>query len=362
MEVRRDFWRGRRVFITGHTGFKGGWLSLWLQALGARVTGYALEPNTVPSLFEVARVGEGMTSIIADVRDLGRLSRAIRDDQPEVVIHLAAQPLVRLSYQQPVETYAVNVMGTVNLLEAVRQVPSVGAVVIVTTDKCYENREWAWGYREIDCLGGRDPYSNSKSCAEMVASAYRASFFSGNSPADHCAAVATARAGNVIGGGDWCSDRLVPDVIAAFESGMTLRIRKPDAIRPWQHVLEPLRGYLALAERLHADGSNFAEGWNFGPGDEDARTVRWIVEHMARLWGDGASWVAGPGEHPHEATFLRLDSSKARSRLDWHPVMNLEAAIGTVVEWVRAMERGEDMRRVTSRQIETYQALAGVGA
>jgi CDP-glucose 4,6-dehydratase len=355
MAMTPDFWRGKRVFLTGHTGFKGGWLSLWLQKLDANVTGYALQSSTLPSLFEIAKVGDGMRSIFADVRDLALLRKAMHDAQPEIVIHMAAQPLVRYSYQNPVETYATNVMGTVHLLEAVRHTPSVRAVVNVTTDKCYENREWVWGYRESDPLGGYDPYSNSKGCAELVSASYRSSFF--NSMAAQSTAIATVRAGNVIGGGDWTKDRLIPDILAAFEAGQTVKIRRPQAVRPWQHVLEPLRGYLTLAERLYYQEQDYAEGWNFGPNDEDARPVAWIVDKMAVLWGAGATWQIDDAEHPHEAGYLKLDISKARSRLNWNPALNLTQALEWIVDWSRARKSGTDMRYYTQLQIHNYQAL-----
>lgn len=351
------FWRGKRVFLTGHTGFKGSWMCLWLQYLGAEVTGYALQPPSNPSLFEIAKVGDGMESIIADIRDLCALRQAMQAGRPEIVIHMAAQPLVRHSYENPVDTYATNVMGTVHLLEAVRLTPSVKVVINITSDKCYENREWMWGYRENEPMGGYDPYSNSKGCAELVSAAYRSTFFNKDAYASHGAAVATARAGNVIGGGDWAQDRLIPDILAAFESAKPAHIRNPHAIRPWQHVLEPLRGYLTLAERLHRHGSSYAEGWNFGPNDEDAKPVAWIVQKMTDLWGQGASWQVDNGEHPHEATYLKLDISKARSRLDWHPALNLKQALELVVAWAQTRKAGADMRRHTLAQIQSYQGL-----
>lgn len=351
------FWHGRRVFLTGHTGFKGSWLSLWLQDLGARLTGYALVPATSPNLFEVANVQTGMQSIIADIRDLASLQCAMQSAEPEVVIHMAAQPLVRRSYQDPVETYTTNVIGTVHLLEAVRRTPGVRAVVNVTTDKCYENRAWARGYRETDTLGGADPYSNSKACAELVTSAYRTSFFSVER---HGAAIATARAGNVIGGGDWAKDRLVPDIIKAFEAGTPARIRNPAATRPWQQVLEPLRGYLMLAECLHEHGAEYAEAWNFGPAETDARPVEWIADSMTRLWGKGAAWEVDEGNHPYEAAYLKLDTSKASRRLNWHPSLGLERALELTIEWTRERNTGADMRRHSIAQIESYQAAAAV--
>ncbi|WP_397411282.1 CDP-glucose 4,6-dehydratase [Polaromonas sp.] len=352
------FWQCKRVFVTGHTGFKGSWLSLWLQQLGASVTGYALSPPTSPSLFAQARVAEGMQSVHGDIRDLPALIKAMQAAQPEIVIHMAAQSLVRQSYVEPVETYATNVMGTVHLLEAVRQTAGVKAVVNVTTDKCYENKEWAWAYRENEPMGGYDPYSNSKGCAELVSAAYQSSFFSPHTHAQHGVALATARAGNVIGGGDWAKDRLIPDILAAFEKNQPVVIRNPQATRPWQHVLEPLRGYLTLAERLYAEGTAFAEGWNFGPHSDDARPVEWIVRRLAEQWPGSASWKIDAGEHPHEANYLKLDISKAGHRLNWHPAMRLEQALGLIVEWARARQTGADLRALTQEQILAYQAQA----
>ncbi|NEV76922.1 CDP-glucose 4,6-dehydratase [Rhodopseudomonas sp. BR0C11] len=352
-----EFWRGKRVFLTGHTGFKGSWLSLWLQSMGAELTGYALQPPTTPSLFEQARVGDGMTSITADIADLEQLVRVMRQARPEIVIHMAAQSLVRYSYDHPVETYLTNVMGTVHLLDAVRQTAGVKAVVNVTSDKCYDNREWVWGYREVDAMGGYDPYSNSKGCSELVSSSYRQSFFNPRDYAVHGVALATARAGNVIGGGDWARDRLVPDIVAAFGKGQPVHIRNPHAIRPWQHVLEPLSGYLELAERVFNDGPACAEAWNFGPSDDDARPVAWIVEQMAGLWGEGAGWRVDDGVHPHEAGYLKLDVSKARSRLNWHPMLPLGEALKLVVDWAKRREAGADARELTLEQIMSYQMV-----
>jgi CDP-glucose 4,6-dehydratase len=355
--MNSDFWHGKRVLLTGHTGFKGSWLSLWLQSMGAQVTGYALAPPTNPSLFDMADVGKGMTSVIGDIRDLANLQSVFAEHQPEIVIHMAAQPLVRYSYQNPVETYATNVMGTVHLLEAVRNTPGVKAVVNITTDKCYENREWVWGYRENEPMGGFDPYSNSKGCAELVSAAYRSSYFNANNYAQHGVATATVRAGNVIGGGDWAQDRLIPDILAAFEQGRKVDIRNPHAIRPWQHVMEPLRGYLTLAEQLFEHGPSFGEGWNFGPNDEDAKPVGWIVEQMAALWGADAQWQVDSGEHPHEAHYLKLDISKARSRLDWHPALRLQDALALIIDWSKQHTAGANMRQLTLSQLQAYQAL-----
>jgi CDP-glucose 4,6-dehydratase len=353
-----DCWCGRRVLITGHTGFKGGWLALWLQRLGAEVTGYALEPPTQPGLFEVARVAAGMTSIIADVRDLPSLQQALRKARPEIVFHLAAQPLVHRGYRNPVETYAINVMGTVHLLEAVRHTPGVRAVVIVTSDKCYENREWVWGYREAEPIGGHDPYSNSKGCAELVSCAYRDSYFNAASHAEHGVAIASARAGNVIGGGDWAEDRLVPDLLRAIQAGKPAVIRSPHAIRPWQHVLEPLSGYLRLAERLDTDGAAFAEPWNFGPNDEDTKPVQWVVERLIDAWraggGEGARWQLDPNPQPHEAHYLKLDCAKAKTRLGWSPRWPLAEAIHRIIAWQRALHAGADMRAWSLAEIAEY--------
>jgi CDP-glucose 4,6-dehydratase len=348
-----SFWRGKRVLVTGHTGFKGSWLSLWLQRLGAEVTGYSLAPATRPSLFELAAVGERMRSIEGDVRDLDHLRRVMEEAAPEVVIHMAAQALVKASYADPVQTYATNVMGTVHLLEAVRRTLSVRAVVVVTSDKCYENREWVWGYRENEPMGGFDPYSNSKGCAELVTSAYRKSFFPPDGGSH--AAIASARAGNVIGGGDWAMDRLIPDMLRAFLAEQPVRIRNPHAIRPWQHVLEPLAGYLRLAERLWEGAGEYADGWNFGADDQESRPVSWIVERLTALWGEGARWEIDAGEHPHEAHYLKLDCSKARELLGWAPVLGLDEALEWIVDWYRAYAAGDDVRGVTEAQILRYQ-------
>lgn len=352
------FWNKRRVLLTGHTGFKGGWTSLWLQALGANLVGYALAPPSTPNMFEVAGVGDGMTSVIGDIRDLDKLRGVFAEHKPEIVLHMAAQPLVRYSYIEPVETYSVNVMGTVHLLEAVRSSAGVRAIVNITTDKCYENREWAWGYRENEAMGGYDPYSSSKGCAELVSSAYRSSFFGAETHAQHRVALATGRAGNVVGGGDWAQDRLVPDILAAFEQGEAVNIRNPNAIRPWQHVLEPVRGYLTLAERLFECGPSYAEAWNFGPSEEDAKPVAWIVEQMAEMWGRDARWKVDTGEHPHEANYLKLDISKARTRLEWHPKLRLKDALALIIDWSKSRRGGADMRELTLAQIRDYQTSA----
>jgi len=350
--MRESFWRGRRVFLTGHTGFKGGWLSLWLAGLGAEVHGYALAPPTEPNFFTVARLDERLaSSTIADIRDMSALGNAMAVVRPEVVFHLAAQPLVRHSYAEPVETYAVNVMGTVSLLEAVRRVPGVKALVNITSDKCYENREWVWPYRENEALGGFDPYSSSKACAELATAAWRRSFLDAAG-----VQVASARAGNVIGGGDWAADRLVPDFLRVLEAGRPLAVRSPQATRPWQHVLEPLAGYLMLAERLHTEGAAFAEAWNFGPDAADMRPVRWIVDALCTRM-PGSAWRDDSGApRPHEAHTLRLDSAKARARLGWQPRWNLQQALAATLDWHKAWKSGADMADFSLQQIRAYAA------
>jgi CDP-glucose 4,6-dehydratase len=355
--MKPDFWRRRRVLITGHTGFKGSWLSLWLQSVGAHVVGFALAPPTQPSLFELARVADDMTCITGDVRDGDHLRRVMEEHRPEVVIHLAAQPIVRESYRNPVETFATNVMGTVNLLEAVRHATGIRAVVCVTSDKCYENREWLWGYREYEPMGGFDPYSSSKGCAELVARAYRRSFLHRQGDPRLETSLATARAGNVIGGGDWAQDRLVPDVIRSLSRGDDIVIRNPWSTRPWQHVLDPLNGYLVLAERLHADGPRFAESWNFGPPESNSRSVGWIVEYLQSLWGANEPWQQDKRLQPHEDKQLWLDSSKARLRLNWRAQLDLETALEWVVEWTRASRAGADMRDVSVAQIRRFMQI-----
>ena len=354
-----EFWKGKRVFLTGHTGFKGSWISLWLQRMGAELTGYALAPNTTPSLFEVADVARGMKSIIADVRDADALHQALSVAKPEIVIHMAAQPLVRYSYAHPVETYATNVMGTVHLFDAIRRTPGIKAVVNVTSDKCYENREWVWGYREDEAMGGYDPYSNSKGCSELVTRAFRSSFFNPAEYSMHGVALATGRAGNVIGGGDWALDRLIPDIVRAIEEDREVLIRSPHAIRPWQHVLEPLSGYLSLAEKLYLEGAKYAEGWNFGPRDHDAKPVAWIVEELTRIWGDGASYRVDPASADlHEAHYLKLDCSKAHMMLGWQPRWNLGQALIKICEWHKAQIKSSDMRTLTLAQIDEYEQAA----
>jgi CDP-glucose 4,6-dehydratase len=361
--VDPGFWRDRRVLLTGHTGFKGSWLALWLQSLGASVTGFALDVPTQPSLYELARVGEGMQSIIGDVRDHDAIAAALAQAAPEIVIHMAAQSLVRRSFVEPRETYATNVMGTVNVLDAVRlHGEQVRVVVNVTSDKCYENREWEWGYREEEPMGGHDPYSSSKGCAELVTDAFRRSFFAAGSSAGALGSggvdapgtrLASARAGNVIGGGDWGEDRLLPDMMRAALAGERLRVRNPNSIRPWQHVLNPLSGYLVLAQALW-DLPEHACGWNFGPPEQDAKPVGWIVQRVGELWPGELHSVVDDGPHPHEARYLKLDSSRARARLGWRPSLGLDQALAATVDWYTQLRANEDMRAVTMGQIETF--------
>jgi CDP-glucose 4,6-dehydratase len=353
--MNRTFWEDKNVLVTGHTGFKGSWLSLWLQKLGAKVVGYALSPPTKPSLFEIAQVADGMTSITGDVRDLEHLQTVVAEHCPEIIIHMAAQPLVRYSYENPIETYSTNVMGTANMLDSVRESQSVRAVVSITSDKCYENKEWLWGYRENERLGGHDPYSSSKGCAELVIAAYRDSYFPPKEYQHHRVAVASTRAGNVIGGGDWAKDRLIPDIMTAIMENRPVIIRSPNAIRPWQHVLEPLNGYLCLAEHLWTHGPKFAQAWNFGPGSGDAKTVSWIVEYLTSLWGEGARWELDSADHPHEDTYLKLDCSKARSLLRWAPKLHLSMTLEWIVEWYRGYQQNKDMRRLTEEQVARFE-------
>lgn len=352
--IDAQFWKGKKVFLTGHTGFKGSWLSLWLHKLGAEVYGYALEPPTDPNMFEACGVANLVTSTIADVRDGERLKATLNAAAPEIVIHMAAQPLVRDSYKIPVETYAINVMGTVNLLEAVRTCPSVRAVINVTTDKVYENREWVWGYRENEPFGGYDPYSNSKACSELVTASYRSSYFNPAHYGNHGVAVATARAGNVIGGGDWAVDRLVPDCVRALLQGENVFIRNPNSIRPWQHVLEPLSGYLLLAQHLCQSGARYGGGWNFGPHEDDAKPVEWIVQRLCTRWGKGVSYELDKGDHPHEAHYLKLDCSKAKSELGWWQRWSLEQALDSIVDWTEAYREKQNMQDICLQQIIKY--------
>ena len=349
-----DFYKGKRVLVTGHTGFKGAWLCLLLNKLGANVYGYALDPPTNPSLFDEAKISEVITSFIGDIRDYNKLLNVIQQVQPEIVIHMAAQSLVRRSYETPVETYAINVMGTVHLLEACRQTSSVKSIVNVTTDKCYENREWHWGYRENDRIGGFDPYSNSKGCSELVTSSYRSSYFNPSKYTEHGVGLASARAGNVIGGGDWAEDRLIPDFFRAIIRGEKVKIRNPYAIRPWQHVLEPLTGYLSLGEKLYNIGPEFSEGWNFGPDDKDVQNVEWISKTICDLWGKDASFEIDTNPQPHEANYLKLDCSKSKALLDWQPRWNLDRTIESIIEWHKVYISGGNIEKLCDKQINDF--------
>ncbi|MEJ2483215.1 MAG: CDP-glucose 4,6-dehydratase [Gemmatimonadota bacterium] len=351
----RDFWKGRRVFVTGHTGFKGSWICLLLRHLGAEVSGFALEPPTEPALFDLAGVADELEHRIGDVRDLAALEAALVGARPEVVIHMAAQSLVRYSYANPVETFSTNVLGTVHLLDAARRSPSVRAVVIVTSDKCYYNAEWVWGYREQDRLGGHDPYSGSKGAAELVVTAYRSSFFDADRQSG-AAAVASGRAGNVIGGGDWATDRLVPDIMTSLLAGHPARIRNPKATRPWQHVLEPLNGYLMLAERLFEEGHGFAGAWNFGPPAESEATVGEVAHRLYELWDADFEWERDPDPGPPESTYLKLDASKARTHLGWRPVLDLDTTLTWIVEWFQRYRGGEDAREACMTDIRRFMA------
>jgi len=360
--VNQDFWKGKRVFITGHTGFKGAWLSLWLKRLGAEVTGYSLEPPTTPSLYDLARIEDVITGIEADVSDFYMLRKALETHPPEIIFHLAAQALVRRSYHDPIETYTTNVMGTVNLLEAVRHVGGVRAIVNVTSDKCYENREWVWGYRETEPMGGYDPYSSSKGCAELVTAAYRNSFFNPSDYAEHGLGLASARAGNVIGGGDWGEDRLIPDCVRAFLRNEKIVIRRPNSTRPWQHVLQLLNGYLMLAENLYRVGSKFAQAWNFGPLDQDSKTVEWVVKRLCEKWDKSVGYEIAKAPQLHEANYLKLDCSKAMTELGWMPKWDVERALDEVIEWTKAYQDGKNIRDVCNGQIEEYTLSAVYGS
>ncbi len=349
------FWRGKRVLVTGHTGFKGAWLTMWLHSMGAKVYGYALKPPTVPSLFDDCRLDKLCSSTIGDIRDLRKLSACVKKARPEVIFHMAAQPLVLESYKSPVYTYEVNVIGTANLLEAVRGVGGVKAVVCITTDKCYENNEWHWGYRENDRLGGFDPYSNSKACSELVVSAYRNSFFNPAEFKKHGVALASVRAGNVIGGGDWADCRLIPDCVRALLKGKAIEVRNPSSIRPWQHVLEPLSGYILLAEHMVRHGAAYGQAWNFGPNEGDAQPVENLVRKMCFLWGGGASYKVTGVKGPHEAKYLKLDISKARAELSWHPRWNVGQALEQVVRWALDYRMDSNTLHICLKQIKEYE-------
>jgi CDP-glucose 4,6-dehydratase len=355
--VNKEFWKGKKVLITGHTGFKGSWLCMYLNTLGAEVFGYSLKPPTEVNLYELCKINSFVKSTISDVRDFNSLLKKIEDDRPEIIIHMAAQPLVRLSYNEPVLTYQTNIIGTINLLEAMRvsNSRSVKVLVNVTTDKCYENKEWLWPYRENDPLGGYDPYSSSKACSEIVTASYRNSYFNPTNYEKHGVAIATARAGNVIGGGDWAIDRLIPDILRSILENKLVIIRSPGSIRPWQHVLEPLTGYLMLAERLYSEGGAFAESWNFGPNDDDIKPVKWIVDKLCDLWGNGSGYVLDKNILHHEATYLKLDCSKAKEKLKWYPQWDLGIAIDSIIEFTRAYVNKDDLKALCDRQISEYQ-------
>lgn len=362
MVISPAFWKNKKVFLTGYTGFKGSWQALWLQKLGARVIGYSLPAPTTPSLHDLAKVGEGMQCIEGDIRDIELLNKTIATYQPEIVIHMAAQSLVLPSYIDPLTTYSTNIMGTANLLEAVRHCESVRVVVNVTSDKCYENSGENRSFREADPMGGFDPYSSSKGCAELVTNAYRSSFFSGTRNGERSVAIATTRAGNVVGGGDWSPYRLVADIMRAFLANRSVVIRNPESTRPWQHALEPLEGYLCLAQHMWQENTVYSEAWNFGPDEHDTRAVSWVADELVRLWGGKAEWGRDVNSYPKEASSLRLDCAKAKSRLGWSPKLNLPTALAWTVEWFKAYHAGSDMRLVTEKQIDRYQNMGNADA
>ncbi len=355
LKMFNGIFHGKRVLITGHTGFKGSWLSVWLRELGADVIGYALEPPTNPSLFETCNLESKVTSIIGDIRNLKVLKDVFERYQPEIVFHMAAQALVRYSYREPVETYETNIMGTVNLIEACRRTSSVRVVIVVTSDKCYENRGGVYSFKEIDPMGGYDPYSSSKGCAELITAAYTKSYFNPENLEKNGAFIASVRAGNVIGGGDWGEDRLIPDCIRALLGGKPIIVRYPSAVRSWQHVLEPLSGYLLLAQRLYQDGAAFAGGWNFGSDNKDAKPVRWLVDRITKMWGGNVSWEIDQDNNPHEEHCLKLDCSKAKSELGWYPQWDLRLALKNTIDWYKAYCNHEDMLRMTINQIQSYE-------
>ncbi len=356
-KVVASFWSGKKVFLTGHTGFKGTWLSLWLKKMGAQVTGYALAPQE-PSLFTFTKIENEIHSIFGDVRDLEKLKNSMVAANPEIIIHMAAQPLVRASYEIPVETYATNVMGTVHVFEAARSLQNLRAVVNVTTDKVYENKERTQGYEETDALGGYDPYSNSKACSELVTASYLQSFFNPKEYTKHKVGIATARAGNVIGGGDWATDRIIPDLFRSFSKKEVAIIRNPQAVRPWQHVLDPLSGYLVLAQKLCADGARFSQAFNFGPRNDDSMAVEEMVSEISKLWGEGASYQVKDHSGPHETQLLKLDCSKANSVLDWQPKLSIQSALVKTVAWQKEFSKNTvQAKELCLRQIEEYEGL-----
>ncbi len=358
--LNSGFWSGKRVLLTGHTGFKGTWLSLWLSKLGAKVTGFALGPDAEPTMFELVQADKDVATYTGDIRDQVAVATAFEQTRPEIVIHMAAQSLVGASYRDPVYTYSTNVLGTVNVLEGARHSPNLRVFINVTSDKCYENREWVWGYRETEPMGGRDPYSSSKGCAELVTAAYRRSFFNPADFSNHGVAVASVRAGNVIGGGDWAKERLIPDVVQAVAAGRPVVLRNPEAVRPWQHVLEPLSGYVLLARALWDRGAAFSDGWNFGPADHDTRPVEWLVDRFLEEWGEDVGWKTTDKARMHEAQYLKLDSSKAAQLLHWRPRWGIDVAVQKTAQWYRAWQAGDDMREATLAQIDAYER-AGTG-
>lgn len=357
MGINKSFWTNKKVLVTGHTGFKGAWLSAWLRRLGADVLGIAKPPSTVPNLHELTAEHFKVNSIFGDIRDLDFLKGELTNFNPDIIIHMAAQAIVRQSYDDPIETFQTNVMGTANLLEAARSVSNLRAFLSVTSDKCYENREWHWKYREIDPMGGWDPYSASKGCAELVTSSFRRSFFNPDKYDEHGVAVATARAGNVIGGGDWSRDRLIPDTVRAFNKNKEVIIRSPAAVRPWQFILDLLNGYILLTERLFTEGRAYAEPWNFGPDDEAEKSVEYILKQMIELWGEGAKWSLDENWNPHEANYLKLDSSKARIRLGWAPKFTLDQSLKYVVDWYKLYYAGGNIIEFTEKQLDEYESL-----
>lgn len=356
-----SIWNNKKVLVTGHTGFKGSWLTIWLSQMGANVLGYALNPPTTPSLFSLGQIDQLVHSNIGDIRDREKVYQVINDFDPDIVFHMAAQPLVRESYVNPLDTYEINLMGTLNVLESIRQKSKNSCkkrvIVNVTTDKCYENKEWVWGYRENESLGGYDPYSNSKACSELATSSYRNSFFHPDKYEDHGVLLASARAGNVIGGGDWAKDRLIPDCIRALLANQVITIRNPNSIRPWQHVLEPLGGYILLAEKLYSEGFKYADGWNFGPRDFDAKSVQWIVEKLIQMWDKNLTFQINEDEHPHEAQYLKLDCTKAHQLLGWKPRWNLETALEKIMDWTHCYKEKGKIQDFTIQQIKDYRAL-----
>ena len=355
--MNKKFWNKKKVFLTGHTGFKGSWLSLWLQKLNAEVIGFSKDIPTNPSLFELANIEDGMNSIIGNICDYNKLEKSIKEHQPEIVIHMAAQAILRESYNNPIETYATNVMGTVNLLETIRKIGSVKVILNVTTDKCYEPNKSSEGYVETDRLGGYDPYSNSKACSELLTSSFRNSFFNPKEHHKHGISLASCRAGNVIGGGDWGKDRLIPDIMRGILNNEIIRIRNPSSTRPWQYVLDPLNGYLTLAEKLWSFGSKFSEGWNFGPQEKNEKSVKWIVEKLTYQWSKNIKWDIDNSVNPHEENYLRLNCKKANSKLGWMPKLNLEQGLEWTIKWYKEYQQNNNMKEITEHQIEEFQNL-----